>query len=149
MDGIERRLEVPFAQERLEYAVRCYDRGERRRGKGKLAYVGADKLNSSGVPSAVETPASARQHWRRAIDTDNSNTGASERQRNAPGAASQLENVTGSIERESPPEWNVTSAERTRVLPIVKRRVVVPPPPAFHLNDSRYSELGVGEAKPR
>jgi hypothetical protein len=121
----------------LKHAVRCHDGRERGRGKRKLTYVAADELHSTIVTSTVQTSASTRQHWRRAIDACDSNAGATERQRDAPGPAPELENVTRSIERETPPEWNVASAERTRVFPIVKRRILVPPPPAFHFEGSR------------
>ena len=79
--------------------------------------------NSTIVTSTVETPASTRQHWRRAIDARGiEHRRATERQRDAPGSAPELENVAGSIERETPPEWNVATAERTRVFPVVERR---------------------------
>ena len=71
------------------------------------------------------------QHRRRAIDADEIDAGARQRQRDAAGAATELQHRPSALRRDAAPERDVAAPERLRVFPVVERRVRVPPLPAF------------------
>ena len=127
MDRGERGLEVRFARERLQHAVRRHHQikaaavVERQR-----ADVAADEQRAIREPCAFEARPGAREHRRGSIDTNESGAGAGDGNRQSAGAASQLQH--GAILRrgETLPEGDVAASHRARVLPVVEGRVLVP-----------------------
>src|SRR5258705_13666365 len=66
------------------------------------------------------------EHGLRSIDAYDRHTGPAERNRDAPGSAAKFEDLSARTQGKVAPEGNVAPAHRSRVLPIVERRVVVP-----------------------
>jgi hypothetical protein len=96
----------------------------------------------------------ALQHCRRPVDADEMNAGIRERPGYPAGAAPELEHLATSTLRKTRPERDVPAPERPRVLPVVKRCVLVPPEPAFagHATDStrvRANPAAHASNKPR
>src|SRR5689334_25064056 len=71
------------------------------------------------------------KHRRRSIDADDIDVVFEKGQRDAAGAAAKLEDFAVGFGGQTLPEGDVAAAERLRVLPVVKRRVLVPALPAF------------------
>src|SRR6185503_19385934 len=72
------------------------------------------------------------------IDAHDRDAGATERNRDAPGAAAKFEDRSVGLQCKVAPEGNVAPAERSRVLPVVERRVVVPAFVAFSQINSQF-----------
>src|SRR5688500_16675910 len=73
----------------------------------------------------------AREHRVRAIDADQGDAGAAERQCNPACAASELQRAAAGVQRDIAPERHVAAAEGTRVLPVIEGGVLVPAFPAL------------------
>ena len=76
-----------------------------------------------------------RQHCGRPVDANDGDAIAGERKGDAAGSGSQFEHPAGIGHRKPPPETDVTSANGLCILPVVERRVLVPPFPAFRHGD--------------
>ena len=128
---VERRREIAIGEQRLQHAVRRDDGVEGAPGERQAANVAADERRRV-ASRRRRRPASARvEHFGRTIDADERNAGLDERHRDAPGAAAELEHRALGVERDAAPERHVATAERSRVLPVVERRVLVPALPAL------------------
>src|SRR5438128_4014220 len=88
--------------------------------------VAANQPHAPGQSSAADPLPRARQHRLRSIDANKRDAGTAERNRDAPGAAAKLQDRTRGVPRKVAPEGHVAPPERTRVLPIVERRVFIP-----------------------
>ncbi len=148
----ERFSKVHIIQERLQHAVRRDDHAERLGGKRQMTNVAAHDPGPHRERKPASPSQRIREHRRGSIDADNfvdSSDAASRLTRGGRAgdghqqsarAASQLENRPACTAHEISPKSHVAATERTRVLPIVKRRVLVPPLVAItlaHRGDSR------------
>ena len=125
------RLKVLLAGERLQDPVRRHHQRESRaRAQRKRADITA-KHRGVVQPRAPETLTSAREHGRRTIDADDPGTRARHGDSDPARAAPELEHAALLRGREPLPERDVAPRDRLRVLPVVERRVVVPPLPSF------------------
>ena len=88
-------------------------------------------FQSLGRSARLQPSARTIEHRRRAIDADEIDACARKGQRNATGAASELEHGAGRLCGDTRPERHVAAAQRSRILPVVERGVLVPPLPAF------------------
>src|SRR5882762_5692422 len=95
-------------------------------GKGQVSDVTADQQDTSTQPGAPDPLAGTAEHRLRSIDAHDRDPGPAERNRDAPRSAPKFENRSAGLQGQVAPEGNVASAHRSRVLPIVERRVVVP-----------------------
>ena len=93
--------------------------------------VAAHEANTALQSRAPYTLPRPRQHCIRSIDANDVRASASEWKRNATRAAAKFQHAPTGIHREIAPERHVATAECSRVLPVVERRVVVPAFPAF------------------
>src|SRR6185295_7576991 len=132
MDFLQGRLQVALAEERLKDSVGRHHHREGSAGEWRVADITANELNTRGQTRTTRARSRPRQHLLGAIDTDEPNPGAAKRQGNTARAAAQLEDGSTRLQREVPPEGHVATAQRTRVLPVIERRVVVPPLVALH-----------------
>ena len=87
---------------------------------------------------AAHTLASACEHRRGPIDADQVSARAPERQGDAAGATSELESWAPRVQGKLTPERNVAPAERTGILPVIERRVVIPSFPALRMRTGTY-----------
>ena len=69
----------------------------------------------------------ASNDWILSIDADERYARSPQRQRDATRSATKLEDGTAAVKRNVSPEGHVALAECARILPVVERRVVVPP----------------------
>jgi hypothetical protein len=122
----ERRGKIALAQQRLQHSVRCHDHVEGRHCERQKADVAAHQLQSIAKLCAANPCVCAREHRRRSIDADEIDAGFGERQADATGTATELEDRSAHVHREIAPERHVASAEGSRVLPVVERRVLIP-----------------------
>ena len=84
--------------------------------------------NSQDLEKTVAQPI---EHRCRSIDADKANPCPRQRQGDTARSASELENRSMRLERDAAPEGHVPTAERSRIFPIVERRVLVPTLPTF------------------
>src|SRR5687767_8040479 len=79
MNSVKRGDEIPFSQERLQYAVGREHSRERGDGKRKMAYVAANQSYSPAQAGTSETLPRACEHRSGPVDPDDANAGATER----------------------------------------------------------------------
>ncbi len=146
-DGLERGGQIALGEQRLEHPVRRHHerkpafacpanparQATARLGgeKGQVSDVAADQSDTSTQPGAPDPLAGTGEHRLRSINAHDRDAGATERDRDAPGAAPEFEDRSIGLQGKVAPEGNVAPAERSRVLPVVERRVVVPAFVAF------------------
>src|ERR1700736_990474 len=80
----------------------------------------------------------AAEHRRRPVDADEGRPGPRERQRETARSASKLEHQTASATGEVAPEGHVAPTLRSRVLPVVERRVLVPSLPTLGVSTTFF-----------
>ena len=101
-----------------------------RRRKGSARMSPRTSVHAIGQPGAPQSPACPLQHRLGAIDADESRAGPGDRQRDAAGAAPELQDRSRLCGGEPAPERDVPPRHGLRVLPVVERRVFVPAPSA-------------------
>ena len=132
----ERSDEIAIAQHRLQNTVRREHQLKAVARKWQHPNVAA-RLRRHHPAAGAETSSllrvfrCARQHRVGSIDPDQPYSRSRQRSRDSPGAAAELEHGPGRSHGEAPPERHVASPQRARVLPVVKRRVLVPALPAL------------------
>src|SRR5688500_12497330 len=99
--------------------------------EGKRSDVAPDEVDVAVQSGSPDTAAGLGEHRRRAIDPDETDARTADRNRDAAGAAAKLQHRAGGTRGKVPPEGHVAAAERSCVLPVVERRVVVPAFVAF------------------
>ncbi len=102
------------------------------RGKRREPDVTAYQLDRVREARATRARSGPGQHALRSIDAHERHARLAQRQRDPAGAASQFENRTAGLQREIPPEGHIAPSQRARVLPVIERRVVVPPFVTLH-----------------
>src|SRR5688572_18778598 len=122
---------VTFPHQRLQDPVRGNHRTERPQGEGQITYIAPNQFQTACQFIARDPPARSCQHRLRPVDAYDLTARLSERDGDPSRAASELEDRAGSLERQPPPERNVTPAQRSRVFPVIEGRVLVPSLVAF------------------
>ena len=87
-------------------------------------HVGVEARTTHSLPRAGE-------HRRRPVYTNQINTSPPERNRDAAGTATQLKDLAVRPECQIAPERHVPPTQRSRVFPVVERRVIVPAFPSL------------------
>jgi hypothetical protein len=98
-----------------------------RRDKRQCADVATHERYAARQSRAAQTLPGPSQHGIRAIDTDQPDSGTRERERYPAGAASELQHRSSGLPGKVTPECHVAAAECPCVLPVVERRILVPP----------------------
>src|SRR5688572_16759872 len=96
-----------------------------------MADVTADQGGDAGQPSPAQALASAGEHRRRPVDADDPGAFPGYRDGDAARAAPELQHAAVLRRGEPLPEGDIPPRHRLRILPVVERRVVVPPRPPF------------------
>ena len=99
-------------------------------------------VNPADAKEAVSALTRAGEHRFGSIDADKGDARLRQRNGDAAGAASELEDGAVLLQRKRAPERHVTPAERPRVLPIVEGRVVVPAFVSFNHQSETASSPG-------
>ncbi len=100
------------------------------RPERQVTDVAADEERAIGEPRARQPRPRPRQHRRREIDPDELRARLDDRERDAAGAAAELEHGSVVGERQPLPEGDVAPRDGLRVLPVVERRVLRPSRPS-------------------